>query len=768
MRKELSPQKKRKFFLLISLALGFLLLLGGCATTPADQLISDKPEVPVIESIKVSPSPVQTVIEIINTRSAPYTAFRLSDPPRIIVDIRGEPGVNLPLATNISDGNVKEIRFEEGKSQAMTTRMVIDLDMVVDYQVKGIDNVITLELTPKRVVTRAPEPKEVKDSAIKDSGETEFTPSKPRIFFEPKASDLNQVLGIDFTMLEQGKSRMTVSTDRKVRYDLDRKGPKTLILKLPRTSIPPQLTREIDSSNFIGAVDRIKPAFSPEKKEVSIAISLREMVPFHVKQTDSSVTIDFARTSVMPSEKKIVPLQLAQAQAKPGPPGQQQAPGVPGLPPSRYTGAPMTMDFVNADVTNILRLIGEVSNLNIVWGPEVTGKVSMRLRNVPWDQALEMILDNNKLGKRQAGNVIWISTKANIAQIEAEEKARQEAFEAEIKRKEEEARKAKEVKKEVTLTTGYIPVDFATANDIMAHIVLSAEGKAKGASKAVDTRTNTIIVHDTAESIEAAKKITKKFDAPVKQVMIEARIVDATKNFTRDLGIQWDFQRQIKNHANTPWDPAGPGWASQSAAANYPDGGSVYNPTFSTNLPAGVAPNIGLIFTKLSTFGLTGMVLDAQLALAEVTSDVKTIAAPKVIASNGEAATISRGDSLIIAATENVESTTIDATLSLTVTPTVSYNNFVSLEVAVTDDSAPSATTLLKKAITTKMMIKSGDTVVIGGIYTENKSKNNTGIPFLQDIPLLGWLFKAQRNTDNRTELLIFITPTVLPPPDRN
>jgi type IV pilus assembly protein PilQ len=160
---------------------------------------------------------------------------------------------------------------------------------------------------------------------------------------------------------------------------------------------------------------------------------------------------------------------------------------------------------------------------------------------------------------------------------------------------------------------------------------------------------------------------------------------------------------------------------------------------------------------------LTATVLDAKIALAEQEDQVKTLSAPKVIASNGEAAEISRGDTLVIAATENVASTTLPATLSLTVTPTVSYNNFVTMTVSVTDDKAESATQLSTKSINTTLMVKSGETFVIGGITTEIDTENEQGIPLLRNIPLLGWLFKSRYKKVEKTELLIFITPTVLP-----
>jgi type IV pilus assembly protein PilQ len=425
------------------------------------------------------------------------------------------------------------------------------------------------------------------------------------------------------------------------------------------------------------------------------------------------------------------------------------------------------MDFVNADVTNILRLIGEVSNLNIVWGPEVKGTVSMRLKDVPWDQALDLILDNNNLAKREQGNVVWVTTKAAMSQIEAEERRKIQEFEAKVDAERKKIIQEKEKERELEpLLTEYIPVDFAKATEITPLLTLSETGKSRGGKLSTDSRTNTIILTDIGSSVKIAKDIVKQFDTPVKQVMIEARVVDATDDFIRDLGIKWD-QFQINKRSNTtvPW-PTMDGLATTatdpSVTPPFPTSGRTHSPTFTSNAPGDWAPNLGLVFSTLSASGLTALVLDAKLALAESEGKTKIISAPKVIAMNGQAATISRGDSIIIPATENVASTTIDATLSLEVTPTVSYNNFITMDVKVTDDTAPTQFRIRKKALNTKLMIKSGDTVVIGGIFTENQSSDESGIPGLRRIPFLGWLFKAQRLTNTKTELLIFLTPSVV------
>ena len=793
MRKMLGLCKKGTPFLYLAIG---VVMISGCATTAMNQEASERAKAPVIESMKVMPTPDQTVIEVLSTGTAPYTAYKLFDPPRVILEIRGVRGNNLPLITTVDSGNVRDIRFEEATSSPTTTKALVTMAGPFDYSAESDGNVIRLILKGEKKVPEVaasvtpPESKQPEEATA---------PSEPRIFFKDKPS-VNQILGVDFTMLEKGKSRVIVTTDKRVSYDLDQKEPKTLLLTVHDTTIPPLIMRQMESQYFSGVVERVKATLDPAKRGVAVAILLREKVPFHVKQTDTAIAIDFDRTNVKAPEKRIVPLQLSEAAdqgqgiVRPmestsqtvrdsGRPVEkavaplvvsapaasafpQEVPGV----PKRYTGAPMTMDFLNADVTNILRLIGEVSNLNIVWGPEVKGMVSMRLKDVPWDQALDLILENNNLAKRPVGNVIWVTTKAQLSQIEAEERRKAEQYEAKLEAERKRAIQEREKEKELEpLLTEYLPVDFAAASEIMALLTLSEQGKNRGGKISVDARTNTIIVTDIASNVQKAKGIVRQFDTPVKQVMIEARIVDASDDFTRDLGIKWNnIQIQKRTDVGVPFTNfTNPSLTSPTPGnpSGYPVGGgeSLVSPGFSSVAPGNWVPNLGLVFSSLSASGLTAAVLDAKLALSETEGTSKIISAPKVVAMNGKPATISRGDSIIIPATENVASTTIDATLSLTVTPTVSYNNFISLDIAVTDDNAPSALRINKKSINTKMLVKSGDTVVLGGIYKETDSTDEGGIPVLRRIPFFGWLFKAQSKILNKTELLIFLTPTVLP-----
>ncbi len=765
----------------LSIPLGVgVLFFSACATPTTQQTVTEESETPIIESLSVRPSAEGTVVEIVNSRPAPYMAFKLIDPPRVIVDIPGKLGSGLQKTTKLDDENVREIRMEPGATQTLTTRMVVSLVRDVDYETVDQGPIITLTLTPRepfRVaevskIAEAPEPPQ-SDSA------------EPRIFFDPdETTGLNQILGVDYMMLDGGRSLLVVTTDKKATYEMQRKGPKMLELTLEESTIPPLLMRRLDSQFFEGAVDRIKA--SVMDSQVVLDVSLRDVVPFHVKQTLAGISVDFEATPVKPPVKTLRPVQVAETtpvrvaemtQMRVDSPQETSTTDVP-VPlasmqtlattktstltsgptlqkaPKIYTGTPMSFDFVDAEVTNILRAINEMTDLNIISDPAIAGeRINLSVDDVPWDQVLDIILLTNNLAERQiAPNIIMITTADKMASIEAEERRKEQVEAAKIDAERKRVIQEREKEKELApLITEYIPMDFARVEDIKQHIVLSDRG-----TVSTDARTNTIIIKDIAESIEEAWEVVRQFDTPVKQIMIEARLVDAETNFGRDLGVEWTTNRMWQHDDGTNFglDPT-----AYDSNSDMVLGGAV-----SSNAPQGWESNIGFTLARLTNQGLGTFSLDAYLAYAESEGTAKVISAPKVIASNGESATIARGTTFYLAAAENVEHKEVKAELSLEVTSTVSHNNFVTMEVSVKDETAGEARKS-GKDLSTKLMVASGETIVIGGIYKEDRSEETSGIPVLKDIPVLGWAFKAKSKTVSKSELLIFITPTVLPPP---
>jgi len=766
----ISPRKSTTIFLLITFSLIYLIF--SCAPAPTKRKVTEVVEEgpAKIESINVisGPHDKESTIEITSSKQVPYAAFKLVQPLRLIVGLNALPVKRLTRPVVINGRIIKDIHFEIIDDKPVSTRVIATLSQDVEYNVQEKDRTIKILLSPKK-------PDEKREKQVLAAREVEIGPKEPRLFFSPGRTKLNQILGVDFLMLPKGKSRVSVTTSKKAEYELSRKNTLTLLLNIKEATIIPELTRYIDSSRFERVVSRITPIVKAAERRVDLEIGLKEMVPYHLIQTEKEIRLDFSKTSVKPPAKKITSAILVKAPLKPeevsrevkpaaAPPPVEVAlevkPAVSPLPrklpEKRYTGVRMTMDFANADIRNILKLIGEVSQLNIVWGPEVKGTVSMRLKNVPWDQALDVVLEASNLGMRREGNIIWVTTKAKIRELEKEGEAKQEAErKVEQERLKEIAAEQERAKALEPLITAYIPVDFADADaGIKPHV---ESIKSERGIVIVDKRTNTIIMTDTASIIEKAKKLVKEFDTPVKQIMIEARIVEASTTFMRDLGVRW-------NSIGRRWQTrVGMGWGTDPTA--FAQSGDIYTGgSFSSNAPtADWSPNIGISFAQLTDSGLGTLTLDASLALAEAEGSIKVVSAPKVIASNNETATISRGSTFYLPAADNVEPKEVQAKLSLKVKPTVSVSDYVTMEVSVLDETQ-TGTGKTGKDITTKLIVRSGDTIVIGGIYTEKKSEDESGVPGLSKIPFLGWLFKGKGKASDRSELLIFLTPTVLPP----
>ncbi|HUT70260.1 MAG TPA: type IV pilus secretin PilQ [Desulfatiglandales bacterium] len=750
------PRRRKPVFLLI--AIGALCFAMSCAPSPTKKKVSGlAPETPAqIDSISVVslPSDAEARIAITNSRTTPYTAFKLGQPLRLIVDVTAQPAEELTVPDVTGDKIIKALTFESIKDEPLVTRVTATLFQDVEYSVQERDGTIDVLLSPKK-------PAETVEPPVMAAKEEEIPPGKPRLFFAPGKTKANQILGIDFFMLPKGKSRVTVTTRERAPYELSRKDSLNLLLEVKNVTIRPELTRYIDSSYFKGVVNRITPMVRVADKGVDLEIKLREVVPYHVVQTDQEIRIDFSKTSVGPPAKTITAARLAEKQVVKEEIPEQERPAVtPAVSQPRpleretyrkYTGERITLDFANADIRNILKLIGEVSKLNLVWGPEVKGTVSMRLKNVPWDQALDIVLESNDLGMIREGNIIWVTTKGKIKNLE---KDRQDKLKTEQERIKVTKDAEKEAEEAEPLITDYITVNYADVTDIRKLIEENVKGPRGKIS--VDTANKTIIYTDIASKVEKARALKTRQDKPSKQVMIEARIVEAKTTFSRDLGINW--RGLSYSTKRNPWGGGGPN-SSRS-----------YDYSFATNFTAAADTAIGLNFANAS--GTMSSIINAQIALAETEGTLKTLSAPKIITRDTVQATIKQGTTIYIPYTDvegNRTAKEVDATLELSVTPNITPNDMVIMKISVSDDYPDYANRVgefvpvLRKNAMTEMMIASGDTVVIGGIYKESKGITDTGTPWLRKIPVIGWLFGVENKSTEKSELLIFLTPRVMP-----
>ncbi len=415
---------------------------------------------------------------------------------------------------------------------------------------------------------------------------------------------------------------------------------------------------------------------------------------------------------------------------------------------TRYIGRRISLDFQQAEIGNVLRLIAEVSGFNMVVGEGIKSKVTMKLVSVPWDQALDMILKMNGLGKIRQGNIIWIDSLANLAKQQNEEA---------------QAKDAKAKAEELVDRVFY--VRNLQASELMTALrqYLSPRGLMQ-----VSQGSNALIVRDTESKMSVMKQLVDGLDLEVPQVQIEARIVQADTNYSRSLGVQWGMQNV---------NPLG----SAQGVANFRTGttGAFGRQTtdYLVNLPAAVAglsstPGVGF------TFGRTdggGALLDVRLSAGEMLGLSKVIAAPKVTTLDKREAKISQGESIPFQTTslQGTQTTFVDANLELNVTPQITSRDpkevgkQIMLKVratrnAVGSRSNPAGPSIDRREANTQVIIRDGETMVIGGVFIDTQSNSSGGIPYLSRVPVLGWLFKNKTESVAKQELLIFLTPSIV------
>ena len=419
---------------------------------------------------------------------------------------------------------------------------------------------------------------------------------------------------------------------------------------------------------------------------------------------------------------------------------------------TRYMGRRISLDFQQADISNVLRLIAEVSGFNIVIGDGVKSKVTMKLVSVPWDQALDMILKMNGLGKIKQGNILWIDTLSNIAKQEDEE-AR--------------AKDAKVKAEDVVDRVFYIRNLQATELMTSLRQNLSPRGLMQ-----VSQGTNALVVRDTETKMAVLKQLIEGLDLEVPQVQIEARIVQADTVYARGLGIQWGITNQ--DFGNNTFSAVGNLTGAFAPAAG--TGSQTIPRDFLVNLPAQVAglpavPGIGYSFGKLAP----GFGLDLRLSAGELLGLAKVIAAPKITTLDKREAKISQGESIPFQTTslQGTQTTFVDANLELNVTPQITSRDpkevgkQIMMRVRATRNavgarSNPAGPSIDRREANTQVIVRDGETMVIGGVFIDTQNNNVQGVPYLSRIPVLGWLFKNKSESVSKQELLIFLTPSIV------
>lgn len=404
-----------------------------------------------------------------------------------------------------------------------------------------------------------------------------------------------------------------------------------------------------------------------------------------------------------------------------------------------YSGTRVTLDLKDADLPNVLRLFADVAGVNILVTDDVKGRITLRLVDVPWDQALDIILTTNNLGMEWVGNVIRISTLERL-QREKEAKAKTQKAEEAVQ----------------PIFTELIPVSYSRASDLVSKVkdLLSSRG-----SVAVDARTNTLIVKDTEERIAKVKELVARLDSQTPQVLIDAKIVEASTDFRRELGISWGGKYATTYEGDSIGvSGASEGTLKESGTADY-----------LLNLPASVGLGSGGAL-DFYIGALGSRFFEAKLSAMEEKGLGEIISSPRILTLDHTQAQIEQGVRIPFQKIEDeeLEIDWIDATLRLTVTPHVTADGHIKLDIECAKET-PDWTrtvqgnpTIKTSNAKTQVMVKDGEVVVIGGIYEYTKSNSTAGVPGLKDLPLIGWLFKSRTKTEDRRELMIFITPKIV------
>lgn len=662
-----------------------------------------------------------------------YRTFRLNKPERVVIDL---PNARSALSETLVQLNSAGVGTARVGNYPDKVRIVFDA-------LSGTLPEAAIEKTAfgLKVTFRGSAQTPAKPAAVAVSARSESAaPARDK----DEAISTVQATALDFQALE-GLSRVMVKLSGPVRADDPVKTAGALSFRLRDTLLPKQLQRSLETREFVTPVLRVTPVQLKTKTghDLLVRVTLKMDASFELKRETDVVYLDIKHPEMLTTGvqlQKAAPTQKAAVARKPMAADSQleavveQQSVVSGK--RQYTGRKVTLEFADAEVRKIFQLLSEVSGKNFVLGDEVTGNISLKLVNVPWDQALDIILDTKGLDKREEGNIILIRGKGKFKSLLDEEL---------------EIRKA--TLKTEPLETAIFEVNYAELAGIVSQF--NALKTDRGIITS-DTRTNKVIVKDVKTALADMRKLLKDLDVPEKQVMIEARIVEASSDFTRSLGISWGLTNS-KGFGNP-----------NNMSTIF--GGIASTPGAITSTTLGATTGAADI-----TFGTIGsnIKLSMRLNAAAKAGLVRIVSSPKVATLNNKSAKITQGKQIpyISATSDKVETKFVEAALSLEVTPHINNNGTIVLKIDAKND-APDTTTsgsttppINKKQATTEMLLKDGETTVIGGIFVDSETEGEEGVPWLMDVPLLGNLFKSKTYVKGKSELLIFITPRILNTP---
>jgi len=703
-------------------ALMLVLSLGACALAHAQN---------AIQSINSSQQAGAEVvrIELSEALAALPVGFVIQTPPRIAIDL---PGVTNGLGKSnveINQGNLRSVSVAQAGER---TRLVLNLKKAANYraEIQGKVLLVVLDGGPAPDVAVA-----AAGTAAAPVPATNFAPSQNR---NPLA-----LKDIDFRRGADGAGRVIVELpNSQVGVDIRQQG-QTLVVEFLRSTLPDSMRRRLDVTDFGTPVQSVTTSQNGDR--VRMLIEPRGNWEHSAYQSDNQFVLE-----VRP--QKTDPNKLT------------QGPG--------YAGEKLSLNFQNIEVRALLQVIADFTNFNVVTSDTVTGNVTLRLKDVPWDQALDIILQAKGLGLRKSGNVILIAPKDELnakEKVELEAKAQIAALEP--------------------LRTQAFQLNYAKAADVATGLTGQASGQSGGGTNSrilsprgsviFEARTNQLFVSDVPTKLQEIQDMIAKIDIPVRQVLIESRIVIADDTFGRSLGVKLGFNDLRGVRGGIPgFGAGGNNYAALGGNLNavggqtlQTAGGVTYSDTNFVNLPASNLGGNSAASFALSLFSAgANRFLNLELSALEADGKGKIVSSPRVITADQQKALIEQGEEIPYQVATSSGATSVQfrkANLKLEVTPQITPEGSVILDVDVTKDSRGTSAgsagfAINTKHVQTKVLVENGGTVVIGGIFEQNEREDVSKVPFLGDVPYLGNLFKTRTKSNSKTEMLIFLTPKVV------
>lgn len=630
----------------------------------------------------------------------PPAGFTMTNPARIALDFPGtENGLN-QSSMSVDQGVLRSLNVAQGKGR---TRLVLNLKQASSYSstVSGNEVIVALQSTEM-------------------AGTGAGTVTR---FSEAQNAQQHSVKNVDFMRGKNGEGRVVVDlSDSGTGIDIRQQGQKILVDFID-TELPESLQRRLNVTDFATPVINVDAMQSG--KNVRLSIEPQGLWEHSAYQADNQFIVDVRPVIEDPNK-------LTQ--------GTKQG----------YKGEKLSLNFQDIEVRSVLQVIADFTGFNIITSDNVTGRLTLRLKDVPWDQALDIIMKTRGLGMRKDGNVVWIAPNEELA---AKEKSRLDA--------------EQEIADREPLLTQSFEAKYQKADDLKKLISDPKQSLlSKRGSAVVDVRTNTLFVQDIARNLTKIEKIINQIDIPVRQVLVESRIVLADDGFSKELGVRFGVGRN-KNFGGTE-NAATTVGGSLSNIYNVNQTGTTTTPDdLNVNLPAtsGNAARLGFNIYSFTH----GLLLNLELSAAEADNKTKTISTPKVITANRQKAIIDSGVEIPYQQASSSGATNVSfkkATLGLEVTPQITPDNKISMDLIVKKDSVgdvfngvPSINTNI---VQTQVLVGNGETAVLGGIFEEATTNRVDKVPFFGDLPVLGNLFKRTLNSRDKNELLIFITPRLL------